>query len=339
MTSTHPPSERPVLEKVENGLKQAVQNDPDMEWSEEGTKIRRQKYTDRAVEHFTRRDEDPVVTSSWYKYGKTYPAAPSGANVGDGQFPSLRIRDSELYTASVDEITRFFTHEVRRPTLNENNWYMGTLSFLKQFYNWHAPDEYRDLYLANIGLRRVFADTKHEISSLRDQQNGEKASLGDFGNNQSVNYYKRVGRAAAQLHMEIATTPSVEDTLSPVREFTDLVDDVFMVLAEHDQSDLTSYHHYAIESLEEFYSESAWEYVAAYIMRDTAEGPNSDWVEQQAEGKIKALNDSFNQHLEMERQLCGEAGLLPGVEEYPDQGDDVESAISGMMRTIDDMDE
>ncbi|MFB6139668.1 MAG: hypothetical protein ABEJ26_04455, partial [Halosimplex sp.] len=69
MSIDHPPAERPILQKVENGLKQAVEDDPDLDWAEDGTRIRRQKYTEQAVTHFTQNDDEPVLTSSWYKFG------------------------------------------------------------------------------------------------------------------------------------------------------------------------------------------------------------------------------------------------------------------------------
>ncbi|MDQ2052908.1 hypothetical protein RBH26_20920 [Natronolimnohabitans sp. A-GB9] len=339
MTLDHPPAERPILSKVETGLKQAVENDPDLDWMEEGTRIRRQKYTEQAVDHFTQHDEEPVLTSSWYKFGKTYPAAPSGANVGNGQFPSPHIRESEIFDASPAEIEHFFAHEADEPRLDAQHWYMPTLEFLEKFYTIHAPEKYKELYLQNIELRRVFEDTTHEISSLRESQSGSGTSLSDFGSSRSVDYYKRAGRTAARLHMELATIPELEEALEPVREFTDLLEDVLMELAKIEQSNLKARHRTAIDSLETFYNDQAWEYPAAIIMRDTAEGPNSDWVVNQAEQKLDTLREEYTTDLEDQRRLCAEAGLLPKAHDYPSHDDEVASAISGMMKSVDQMDE
>lgn len=339
MSMNHPPAERPILQKVEDGLKQAVEDDPDLDWTEDGTRIRRQKYTEQAVAHFTQNDEEPVLTSSWYKFGKTYPAAPSGANIGNGQFPSPRIRESEIFDASLEDIAHFFTHEADAPRLDAEHWYMSSLDFLEKFYNTHAPSKYRELYLQNIELRRVFADTSHEISSLRGSQGGTTRSLSDFGNSTTVDYYKRAGRTAARLHMELATIPELEEALEPVREYTDLIEDILMELAKVEQSGLKARHRTAIDSLEEFYNDRAWEYPAAFIMHETAEGPNSDWVIDQAENKLEVLRDSFTAQLEDQRRLCTGAGLLPTAHGYPVHEDEVASAISGMMRTVDRLDE
>lgn len=339
MSMDHPPAERPILQKVENGLKRAVEDDPDLDWTKDGTRIRRQKYTEQAVAHFTQNDGEPVLTSSWYKFGKTYPAAPSGANIGDGQFPSPRIRESEIFDASPDDIAHFFTHEADDPRLDAEHWYMPTLDFLEKFYNIHAPPKYKELYLQNIELRRVFADTSYEISSLRGSQGGATRSLSDFGNSTTVDYYKRAGRTAARLHMELATIPELEEASESVREYTDLIEDVLMELAKVEQSELKARHRTAIDSLEEFYNDRAWEYPAALIMHETAEGPNSNWVIDQAEHKLEVLRDSFTAQLEDQRRLCAEAGLLPTTHDYPAHEDEVASAISGMMRTVDRMDE
>ncbi|WP_363463672.1 hypothetical protein [Halogeometricum borinquense] len=341
MSIDHPPAERPILKKVENGLKQAVEDDPDLDWPEggKGTRIRRQKYTEQAVAHFTQSDDEPVLTSSWYKFGKTYPAAPSGTSLGDGQFPSPYIRESEIFDASPDDIAHFFTHEADEPPLDGKHWYMPSLDFLERFYNLHAPEKYQKLYLQNIELRRIFEDTLHEISSLRESQSGSATSLSDFGSSAAVDYYKRAGRTTAGIQMELATIPELGDAVEPVRDFTDLVEDVLMELAKVEQSDLKARHRTAIESLEEFYNERAWEYPAALIMRETAEGPNADWVIDQAERKLESLHNSYSSELDSQRRLCAEAGLLPRAKDYPAHDDEVASAISGMMRTIDRMDE
>lgn len=340
METHHPPAERPILKKVEKGLKQAVEQDPDLDWQEEGSRIRRQKYTEQAVSYFTQDDEEPVLTSSWYKFGITYPAAPSGSNAKEGTFPSPRIRDSEIFDASPEDIAHFFAHEADEPKLNGEYWYMPTLDFLEKFYNLYTPEKYKDLYLENIELRRVFEDTSHEISSLRQSQGGSSTSLTDFGGgSQTVDYYKRVGRTAARLHMELATIPELDEVLDPFREFTDLVEDVFMVLAEIEQDDLTAHHRRVIDSLEDFYNDTVWEYTAAIIQRETAEGPNSDWVVQRAEQKLETHRDTYKSQIDKQRRLCAEAGLLPDTSDYPTHDDDVESAISGLLRTVGHIDE
>jgi hypothetical protein len=339
MSTQHPPAERPILTKIENGLKQAVEDNPNLDWTEDGTRIRRQKYTEQAVSYFTQNDEEIVLTSSWYKFGKTYPAAPSGANIREDHFRSPQIQESEIFTASPEDIVHFFTHEADQPKLNAENWYLSTLDFLEKFYSYHAPDEYKDLYLENIELRRVFDDTSHEISSLRRSQSSSATSLSDFGGNQTVDYYRRVGRTAARLQMELATTAELEESLNPFREFTDLVEDVFMELAKIEQSDLTAHHRRVIDSLEEFYNETAWEYPAAIIMLHTAEGPNRSWVIDQAEQKLDTLRASYETELGHQRRLCTEAGLLPSANDYSNSTGEVESRISNLMRTIDRMNE
>lgn len=341
MSIDHPPAERPILRKIENGLKQAVEDDPDLDWPDggKGTRTRCQKYTKQAVDHFTQSDDEPVLTSSWYKFGEIRPAAPSGANIGDRRFPSPRLRESELFAASPDEIAHFFTYEADEPPLDEKHWYMPSLDFLERFYHIHAPDSYQELYLQNIELRRVFEDTTHEISSLREGQRGSATSLSDFGNSAAVDYYKRAGRTTARMQMELATLPELEEAVEPVREFTDLVEDVLMELAKVEQSVLRARHRTAIESLEEFYNEQVWKYPAALVMRETAEGPNTDWVISQAEGKLETLRNSYTSTLEHQQRLCAEAELLPRARDYPSHNDEVASAISGMMRTVDHMNE
>ena len=102
MHSDAPPDESNVLEKVETALKQAVREHPDLNW-EYGTRIKRQKYTYLAVEHFTGDDEAFPVTYSWYKFGAVMPAAPKSGTVGPAstQMPTPDARESEIGRAHV----------------------------------------------------------------------------------------------------------------------------------------------------------------------------------------------------------------------------------------------
>lgn len=339
MEKNHTPAERPIFQRIEDGLKQAVEQNPDLEWPEEGSRTRRQKYTVQAVEYFTRGEEDPVLTASWYKYGKTYPAAPSWPSSTSDPFQAAVLTQSEIHSTSQDEIAHFFTHRARRPKLDAKHWYMGTTEFLDAFYNYHAPSEYQDLYLANLELRRVFAETKTEIDSLRGSHNNPASSFSDFGNSQTADYYRRIGKVAARIQVELATNTELEEALVPVREFTDLVEDTFMMLARLPEEELTADHRKIIGVLEDFYSETVWEYPAVLLMLETAEGPNSSLVRSKAEAKLETLRDSYSSKLEQKRQLCADAGLRPRISDYPDDTEEVGSSINGLMRTLDGTDE
>ena len=320
-----PPDESNVLEKVETALKQAVRQQPDLDW-EYGTRIKRQKYVYLAVRHFTPSDQELPVTYSWYKFGAVMPASPQTGTIGPAstQMPTPGARGSSVFSTPFDDLVAFFEEGSLEPPLDEDNWYASDLDFLESFYENHAPAAYRELYLGNIELRRNLADA---IEVLEARWEHADSQVGQSATGLDHEHYEAVGRAAARIHLGIADTSHLGETLPEVRRFTNVVEDAFLVLSTTALSDVKESQGAAIEELERIYNEWVWEYPALLISKETAVGPNAPTLRKWSAQKHFSVEDSLSGDIDKAAKICFDAGLVPTSSQYPSHGDDIEESV------------
>lgn len=313
-----PPDESNVLDKVETALKQAVRQHAELTW-EYGTRIKRQKYVYLAVRYFTDADEELPVTYSWYKFGAVMPASPETGTIGpvSTQMPTPGARESGVFQASFDELVAFFEDGPSTLPLNEEHWYASDLDFLSEFYRRHAPEEYRELYLGNVELRRRLGDAIDELETRRDRE----TTTSDDGVDSDD--YEEVGRAAARIHMGLTSVEYLSETLEEVRRFTNLVEDAFLVLSQIESDEITEDHLTALEALEETYSEWVWEYPALLMSKETAEGPNASTLRKWSAQKHFSVEDNLSEKVDAVARVCSDAGLTPTSAQYPDHQDEI----------------
>ncbi|PSQ51908.1 hypothetical protein BRD20_08800 [Halobacteriales archaeon SW_8_65_20] len=328
-----PPDESNVLEKVETALKQAVREHSDLNW-EYGTRIKRQKYTYLAVEHFTGGDEPFPVTYSWYKFGAVMPAAPESGTIGPAstQMPTPDARESGIFTTAFDNIVDFYRWGDFTPGLNQDSWYASDLDFLAVFYESHAPEEYRDLYLGNVALRQHLDSALEEVRTARREASTDQPSPV-----LRTDQYEDIGRAAARIHLGLVGLDFLSQTLYEVREFTNLVEDAFLVLSQTRASEVTESQVAALEELKQVYNEWVWEYPALLMSKETAKGPNAPTLRKWSAQKHFSVEDNLQKHIDSVRQSCVDAGLVPTSAQYPEHDDDVErvgrtAALQAMRR-------
>jgi sulfur relay (sulfurtransferase) DsrC/TusE family protein len=331
-----PPKEADLLRKVDTAIEEVVRADSEMKWSDDGNFTKRQKYTDLVVSHFTQDSAEMPVTRGWFRYGRTLPAAPSGTgDFGPKQSPSPR--QNVLYETGIDEFVEFLESEASHPSLTAEWWNADILDFLEEYYTHHAPKKYRDVYVENVNLRRVFDESLDDIARIRfEQRLSSKDGNSDIDIN--VDYYEKVGRIAARLQMELATIEELEPALNPVRDFTNLVEDVFMQLAKVSASQVSSQHLHVISRMKDFYDDTVWMYPSALMSGATTEGPNERTLSKWAGKHSGRFEETYEEALAEQRNECRNTGLLPGASDYQSGDDDVESAIEGMLRVADRMD-
>lgn len=318
-----PPDESSVLDKVEAALKHVVRQHPRLSW-EYGTRIKRQKYVYLAVRHFTPTHQDLPVTYSWYKFGAVMPAAPKTGTIGPAstEMPTPAARDSKIFTTEFDDLVSFFEDELTEPPLNAEFWFATDLDFLERFYNLHAPERYRDLYLSNIDFRR------HLASAYERLENGFRTGEDDsnaFAVSESD--YESIGRAAAKMHLALVDTAVVRETFEEVRRFTDLVEDAFLALTRTELSEVRQRQVDCLDELERTYSEWVWEYPALLISKDTAMGPNASVLRRWSEQKHFSVEDSLSNEIDAVENRCSSAGLTVAFDEYPHHHDELDGAM------------
>lgn len=338
MSSSRGYQEGPLLQKVEEGLKRAVQMHSDgLEWDEDGKRIKKQKYTDLAVDHFTDDGEPSPVTRSWYLYGRSMPAAPSGIGVFRKSQTGPDYASSTLYEAGLDDIARFFLDEAGNPELNETYWRADIFDFLEVYYTHRAPPEYRAVYLANLDVRSEFEEVEEEIKTLIMKQEISELVRADGGDDEDfrqVDSYDEMGTSLSRMLIAVNSPEHLNEASTPLREYIMLVLKVFRALSLMELDDLEETHLHCIRGLETFYEEDVWTYIASIMSQRTAEGPKADVLEEWAENNIQKTRADFEAELEKQEQQCRGRGLLPDVDEFPQQ-DSADKAIRGLMRSID----
>lgn len=314
-----PPDESDVLEKVETALKQAVRQDSDLNW-EYGTRIKRQKYAYLAVDHFTSEEETFPVTYSWYKFGAVMPAAPKSGTIGpvSTQMPAPDARGSRVFKATFDEIVDFFEEGDFTPRLNKESWYASDLDFLLSFYKQHAPDEYQELYLGNLYFRQVLDSGIRKLEEAESVVDPDSPVIG-------ADVYEEVGRAAARIHLGVMSDPSLSGTLVELRQFTNLIEDAFLVLSQTKFGDVTRGQLNLLRDLRDVYNEWVWEFPALLMSKETAQGPNASKLRKWSSQKHFSVEDNLHKKIDEAKQSCSEIGLTPTSSQYPDHDDEAEA--------------
>lgn len=318
MRSSQHPQENAILQKVENALEQAVL-ELGLEWY--NPRIKRQKYTYLAVDHFTRPDEYPV-TYSWFKWGASFPAAPAAEDGFGGSHTmySPEARNTDIFSVGDEELINFFKHDIETIPL-EKYWNTHHLEFLIPFYEEHAPPDYRQMYLANIEIRKKFQKTTEEISDGKQPVNDEM--------------YEEIGQAAANLQMGIMTNDELGQVLRPITKYTDLMEDVFLTLPNRNASDIDQNHLQALIELKSTYTETIWALPTNIVSQQTAVGPNKNRVHRWAESGLETALNQYPDAIQSAYSACDDAGLLPDLSSYPEHDDEAESIIEEVVGTTD----
>jgi len=298
-----------------------------MAWRDDSMFVKRQKYVDNVVSHFAADESDPPVTRSWFLYGRTLVGAPSGpGQLGPDQ--SHPPRDNELKQTSIEEMEEFLRSDECHPKLTEEWWTEADIyDFLEEYYRYQAPKRFRSLYLTNLELRRIFEKTREDIANARSP----------FGNQVEgpVDYYDDIGTKVAEMQMELATIDELEQALVPFRDLTDLIEDVYMMLAKIRPGELTGGHLTVIKEIDSFYDDVFWVFPASLMSKSSAAGPNDGWLVEKAEDGIKDFNPEYGKQLGELKQTIASEGLLPTVSDYDAPDDQVEAVIEDVMRVAD----
>lgn len=320
--SYQPPVENAVLRKIDSGLELAVR-DRNLSWSDEND-TKRQKYAYLAVKAFTDSTEEPV-TYSWFKYGASLiAAAPAQDSLNSGYtLHTQGVTDTELWGLGPQEFAYFFKNDLEHLSLDEY-WDTHNLKFLEEFYTHYAPEEYRELYLANIHLRQRLEST---LSQIQDTVQSEP-----------ISEYERIGRILSRIEIELAGQPEFNSVKESFEDFEVLTEDVFMMLQQRDTIDLGGDELEVITEIHSLYRNHVWDVISHIISNQTAIGPNSErlqswWDEDDRREAIRQLEEQIDDLHEQAEDV----GLAPGFTDYPVHQDDLDETITTVERGMDEL--
>lgn len=343
--------EEALLERIDDALRDAVKA-ANLNWSK-ATRIKRQKYTNMAVDHFSADEEQgpAPVTRSWFKYGDTQPLSPSGttrldieqpdspSNTDESDFIQEKRSpyDDPIYDTSTTEFMQFFLEDAAGPALSEEYWNLPDLEFLKIYYQVYAPESLADIYLSNVALRKAIADARNDVEEIYDGRaqlfSDEPDSLPDLSD---TDYYEIASEASIQLRLAMRDHPTLfDDSLDIIQSFTDLVQDVLLRLESVSRRDIVRPQSRLLQELEDFYDSTVWLVPASEMSARTAEGPHADTLQSAAEENIADALERFHDEFPKLRKECESKGLLPRPSDYPDSGDEASTTLDQMMNIVD----
>ena len=295
------PTEGAILDKIETSLDQAL-SELDLP-KNGGSHVKRQKYLYLAVDEFASGTGEPI-TYSWYKWGISCKAGPGSESPGKTLYtdePSARA----LLDTSLEEFKQFFLEGVDDLPL-ESWWEADFLNFLKQFYQHYAPEDLRDLYLANIELQEQIDDIS---AAVMLERNPAREST-----------YTDAQDITARLRKAVLSIDYLRDERTIVSDFTSLYLDVVRSLVNHESDDLRKGHQSVMSELLNFYRDHVWLILAHSISIRTAVGPNADQIQNDSRDLLGQLRSNFDDELNDNRLRCEAMDLIPSMEDYPDTG-------------------
>lgn len=327
--SSDPPTETDLLRKVETAIEEVVRADPGMRWVPDGKKTKRQKYIDCAVSHHAAESAEMPVTRSWFRYGRTLPAADSGT--GDfGGDQNLPPRGNVLEKTPIEEFIDFFETTAAHPPLTAEWWNEDIFEFLEEYYEHNAPPQYRDVYLHTLEMRRLFEEARESIANLRsDVRRGDEEEFSP------IDRYDAITEIDAKLQLALIDHETLSPAFEPIRAFHSLSERVFFKLSKIQPDELGPEYLYIVGRLDEFFDDVVWSLPAALMSSASREGPNKDWLAESAGQQRAQFEASYDDSLDDFRLKCAEAGVLPSVEDYDSEGDEVDRAIEGLFRVAD----
>lgn len=328
-------NEEDILDRIETGLNRAC--DQRGLTLTPGDAIKRQKYVDIAIEEFLENVDNPPVTHSWFKYGVHTPAGGGGASafeqVETPESPSIDSDPVEEFVEmSAEDFADFYLSGDYYPPLDSCQ--METLPFLREFYIEYAPDWVKELYLANVKLRKHLLELQSQVDPDED---------GYWPTNSELQQrYEEVSRLTAGMELKLGRNDLFETVEKPVSEFLVLINMTFLGVTELSDSDQSYELYQYVTELKEFYDERAWELVAFVISRKTAKGPNADQLESWADEALSEFDPetrdkepAFYEEISELKDFCITAGGYPKPSSFPSRTSDMDETLGELLHLVD----
>lgn len=313
-----PPTEGALLSKIETALDDALDN---LGLDSNTSTVKREKYLYLVTEEFSEDSQEPI-TYSWFKWGVSSLAGPGGSTTNQ-TLMSNQSRVTDLYQSSPSEIEEFLRAGDHNLPLQQY-WEEDFLDFLQRFYSEYAPPEYRELYLSNIRLLKLFDDIEEAIH---------------FGRNPArEGTYQTACEITADLKREVLASEATEEHYDCLVDFTRLFEDVVMMLAKIEAEELEKGHQTAFSELEDFYRDHVWLMIAHSLSINTASGPNVSQVHTWSSTKLEGLRGSFETNLKTQKRMCDAVGLRPDPEDYSsfeEDDEEFDEVVDEFMSVVD----
>lgn len=282
------------------------------------TNTKLEKFVYMAVEEF-----ELPVTYSWYLAGAKAQSptirrerfkTAHGTITGKSQ-PGEPVVRQRLRTYDASEEVRTFAGFFD----GKLQWlFKDKYEFLADFYEDYAPSRFKALYLDSHELRTLLDQTVEQLDEGQagDVQTG-LSSFEDSTGRGAPNHYEYAGQLISNIHLRLAEEEILRPMLPAYKEFTDTLEDAFMMLAKLDVDELSPKHVECFAELRDFHFNHAWQYPCLRISIETASGPRRDEVVTDRVQRLETFEEGYYPRLKNKRELCRKAELMPDVDDFP----------------------
>ncbi|AXR80716.1 hypothetical protein AArcMg_0694 [Natrarchaeobaculum sulfurireducens] len=311
------------------GIQLAIEQElPDR--NREITDIEREKLIFFAIKEF-----DLPITYSWYLAGAA--TAIGGDDMSQGPSPGPEfgeLRATQAESDDVREYRDFFTSGELMPDYTlKDIWWTATDEFLLDFYDEFVPEEceeYHDIYTSSTKLRAKLKNlnemlrTESEHATLSNFDAGTQGVL-DRSDENEIRYL------VSDVHMDLASTESVEQTVGAVSLGTDLIEHVLTQLTREDS--LSSEQRAMVNRLSNFFYYWVWKYPALCISVETATGPNALSRKVDHLSEYDGFDEKLKRKIKRVTQQCEDVGLLPDTGAHTEALDeDTAAGLHGLTK-------
>lgn len=291
-----PLTESVVISRIESALDHVLE---DLGLDKDQSSVKPEKYVYLTVRHFSNEGDEPV-TYSWFKWGASALAGPGGGKTSKTLETNASSAEKIIRTdlSEIEEVIKAGDH--RLPI--ETWWNEERLDFLERFYEEYAPEEYRDLYLSNIGIQR-------DIDFVQNVVQREADLIGE-------STYRSVCNNTNGLEQAIQRIDNVDEDYPVASYFTELFRDTVLTLVELSGEDIGTGHKTATSELVSLYRELVWPMIAHQLSLQSARGPNIDAIHEWSNRNHDRLSENFQKT--QVKEICEAVGLLREFKHYPD---------------------
>lgn len=292
------PTESTILSKIDTAIDNVVET-LDLP-KQEQAHVKRQKYTYLLIRRFSD-EHNPPVTYSWFKWGVSAVAGPR-SHYGSRSYQTPHPDAWVLLETNIEEFEQYLLNGIDNLDLSEW-WEADHLDFLEQFYSHYGPEDYREIYLANIGLLKIIDDIHAAMQNGRDPV--RPATIDD------------IQQQFEELQGNLKSVRHLREFAGYVSVFNQLLEGALSSLESLDTEKIELGHITVISELRKFYRDTVWLMIAHSISRHSAVGPNEKVIQTDSKENIDRLKEEFSEAFSDNWRRCLAMDMVPDGTEPP----------------------
>lgn len=335
-------AEREEIDKILEGLALAVAESDSIE-HEKATnfgEVKIQKLVYMAADEF-----DIPITYSWYLAGAECKSPNVSATNYEGKYETVSpdtidnaqfIDSQRSYSAEAD-VRKYAGYFKREFNLAQDVLFESRTSFLGDFYEEYSPTRFAQVYKHSLSLRTLLRKTISQLQEYVESSGGgtAQAGLSAFGQEQRISapdHYAEVQKIVSEIHLSMGADEDLKETIPYFRQFTDVLEDMYLQLSKLDVRDLTEEHLSAFKDAQNTHYYDAWKVPGLVISQETALGPEADELRLERARELERHLNEYDEEIANFRERVVERGLLPDHTGFPDHDGTLDDSLNQLER-------